>query len=48
MEGKWDEARKLNGKIQKKIRKDKEKYLQGKCRELEELNKIGRTRGLYQ
>jgi hypothetical protein len=48
MEGKWYEERKLNGEIQNRIRKDKEKYLQAKCRVLEELNKKGRTRELYQ
>ena len=48
MEGKWVEAMKLNGDIQKRIRKDKEKYLQEKCKVLEEHNKKGRTRELYQ
>jgi hypothetical protein len=48
MEGKWVEATKLNGDIQKRIRKDKERYLQEKCRVLEEHNKKGRTRELYQ
>jgi hypothetical protein len=48
MEGKWDETMKLNGKHKKRIRKDKEKYLLEKCRELEELNKTGKTRELYQ
>jgi hypothetical protein len=48
MEGKWVKARKLNGEIQKRIRKDKENYLQEKCRVLEEHNKKGRTRELYQ
>jgi hypothetical protein len=48
MEGKWDETRKFNGEIQKRIRKDKEKYLQAKYRVLEELNRKGRTRELYQ
>jgi hypothetical protein len=43
MEGKWDETRKLNGEIKKRIRKDKEEYLQAKCRVLEELNRKGRT-----
>ena len=48
MEGKWIEARKLNAEIQKRIRKDKENYLKEKCRLLEEHNKKGRTRELYQ
>jgi hypothetical protein len=42
IEGKWDEGRKLIAEIQKRIRKDKEKYIQA------ELNKKGRTRELYQ
>jgi hypothetical protein len=45
---KWAEAKKLNGEIQKRIRKDKEKYLQEKWRMLEEHNRKGRTRDLYQ
>jgi hypothetical protein len=48
MEGKWVEARKLNGEIQKRFRKDKENYLQEKCRVLEGHNKKGRTRELHQ
>jgi hypothetical protein len=32
----------------KRSRKDKEKYLQEKCRVLEEHNRKGRTRELYQ
>jgi hypothetical protein len=46
VEEKWAEAKKLNGEIQKRIRKDKEKYLQEKCRALEEHNRKGRTREL--
>jgi hypothetical protein len=48
VEEKWAEAKKLNGEIQKRIRKDKEKYLQEKRRVLEEHNRKGRTRELYQ
>jgi len=48
MEGKWVEATKLNGDTQKRIRKDKERYLQEKCRVLEQHNKKRRTRELYQ
>jgi hypothetical protein len=48
MEGNWVEVRKLNGEIQKRIRKDKENYLKEKCRVLEEHNKEGRTRVLHQ
>ena len=38
MEGNWVEVRKLNGEIQKRIRRDKENYLKKKCRVLEEHN----------
>jgi Fe-S cluster assembly scaffold protein SufB len=48
MEGNWAEVRKLNGEIQKRIRKYKENYLKEKCKVLEEHNKRGRTRDLYQ
>jgi hypothetical protein len=49
MEGKSDGAKKLNGEIQKRIRKDKENYLREKCRELEEHSKKGRiTNELHQ
>ena len=47
-EGNWPEVRKLNRGIQKRIRKDKENYLKEKCKVLEEHNKRGRTRDLYQ
>jgi len=47
-EGNWVEVRKLNGEIQKRIRKDKKNYLKEKCKVLEEHNKRGRTRDLYQ
>ena len=39
MEGNWAEVRKLNGEIQKRMRKDKENYLKEKCKVLEEHNK---------
>jgi hypothetical protein len=48
MRGNWVEVRKLNGSIQSRIRKDKEKYLKEKCQVLEEHNKKGRTRDLHQ
>ena len=38
---KWAEAKKLNGEVQKRIRNDKEKYLQEKCRVLEKHNRKG-------
>jgi hypothetical protein len=48
MEGNCIEVRKLNGEIQKRIRRDKENYLKKKCRVLEEHNEKGRTRELHQ
>jgi len=48
MEGNLEGAKKLNGEIQKRIRKDKESYLREKCRELEEHSKKGRTKELHQ
>jgi lipocalin len=48
MKGKWVEVRKLNGEIQRGIRKDKNNYLKKKCQVLEEHNKKGRTRDLHQ
>jgi lipocalin len=47
-EGNWAEVRKLNGEIQKRIRKDKENYLKEKCKVLDVHNKRGRTRDLHQ
>jgi hypothetical protein len=48
MGGNSEGARKLNGEIQKRIRKDKENYLRGKCRELEQHSEKGRTNELHQ
>jgi len=48
MEGNSEGAKKLNGDIQKRIRKDKENSLREKCRELEEHSKKGRTKELHQ
>ena len=48
MEGNSEGAKKLNGEIQQRIRKDNENYLREKCRELEEHNKKGRTKELHQ
>jgi len=47
-EGYWAKVRKLNGKIQKRIRKDKENYLKEKCKVVEEHNKKGRKGDLHQ
>ena len=42
--GKYEEYRKLNAAFQKKARQDKEESIREKCRQIEELNKIGNTR----
>ena len=41
--GKYEEYRKLNAAFQKKARQDKEQSIREKCRQIEELNKIGKT-----
>jgi hypothetical protein len=48
MRGNSIKVRKLKGKIQRRIRKDKENYLKEKCQVLEKHNKKGRTRDLHQ
>ena len=45
--GKYEEYRKLNAAFQKKARQDKEQSIREKCRQIEELNKIGKTRDLF-
>ena len=40
--GKYEEYRKLNAAFQKKARQDKEQRIREKCRQIEELNKIGK------
>jgi lipocalin len=40
--GNWVKIRKLNGEIQRGIRKDKKNYLKKKCHVLEQHNKEGR------
>ena len=41
------EYRKLTAAFQRRARQDKEQSLKEKCREIEENNKMGRTRALY-
>jgi hypothetical protein len=48
LEGNSEGAKKLNGEIQKRIRKGKKNYRRGKCRELEEHSKKERTNELHQ
>ena len=45
--GKYEEYRKLNAIFLKKARQDKEQSIREKCRQIEELNKIGKTRDLF-
>ena len=45
--GKYEEDRKLNEAFQKKARQDQEQSIREKCRKIEELNKIGKTRDLF-
>ena len=45
--GKYEEYRKLNAAFQKKARQNKEQSIREKCRQIEELNKIGKTRDLF-
>ena len=45
--GKYEEYRKLNAAFQKKVRQGKEQSIREKCRQIEELNKIGKTRDLF-
>jgi len=48
IEENWVTVRKLNGEIQKRIRRDMENYPRNKCRALEEHNEKGITRELHQ
>ena len=41
------EYRRLNAAFQRRARQDKEQGIKGKCRQIEESNKMGRTRDLY-
>ena len=47
--GKGDdkEYRRLNAAFQRRARQDKEQSLKEKCRQIEESNKMGRTRDLF-
>ena len=41
------EYRRLNAAFQRRARQDKEQGIKEKCRQIEESNKMGRTRDLY-
>ena len=41
------EYRRLNAAFQRRARQDKEQSIKEKCRQIEESNKMGRTRDLY-
>ncbi|CAF3016440.1 unnamed protein product, partial [Rotaria sp. Silwood2] len=45
--GDRDEARRLNAEFQREARKDKEKYWNERCDEMDENNKKGHTRDLF-
>ena len=45
--GKYEEYRKLNAAFQKKVRQDKEHSIIDKCKQIEDNNKIGKTRDLF-
>ena len=46
--GKYEEYRKLNAAFQKKARQDKEQSILDKCKQIDENNKMGKTRDLFQ
>ena len=45
--GKYEEFRKLNAAFQKKARQDKEQSIIDKCKQIEDNNKMGKTRDLF-
>ena len=45
--GKYEEYRKLNAAFQKKARQDNGKSIIAKCKQIEDNNKIGKTRDLF-
>ena len=45
--GKYEEYRKLNATFQKKARQDKEQSIIDKCKQIEDNNKMGKTRYLF-
>ena len=45
--GKYEEYRKLNAAFQKKARHDKEQSIINKCKQIEDNNKMGKTRDLF-
>ena len=49
MKGKGEKERykHLNAEFQRKARRDKKAFLSDQCKELEENNKMGKTRGLF-
>ena len=38
----------LNAEFQKRAKRDKEAFLSDQCKEIEESNRMGKTRGLFQ
>ena len=45
--GKYEVYRKLNAAFQKKERQDKEQRIVDKCKQIEDNNKMGKTRNLF-
>ena len=45
--GKYEEYRKLNAAFQKKARQDKEQSIIDKCKQIEDNNKMSKTRYLF-
>ena len=45
--GQYEEYRKLNASFQKKARQDKKQIIINKCKQIEENNKMGKTRDLF-
>ena len=45
--GKYEEYRKLNAAFHKKARQDKDQSIIDKCKQIEDNNKIGKTRDLF-
>ena len=45
--GKYEVYRKLNAAFQKKARQDKEQRIIDKCKQIEDNNKMGKTRNMF-
>ena len=45
--GKWGKYTKLNGEFLRRARRDKKAFLNEQCKEIEENNRMGKTRNLF-